>query len=314
MPFTDRARIHVEAGRGGHGGLSFRREARVPKGGPDGGNGGRGGDVIIVGDTNVTDLSQFRHAVHHKAVVGGSGERRERHGRQGANAEVHVPPGTRIIRDDAVIAEIQRDGDRVTVARGGNGGVGNRVFRSSTHQAPRETVPGGPGEATWLTLELRLPVDVALIGMPNSGKSSVLVALTGAAATVAPYPLSTREPAFGPLVDDELEIFLIADLPGVGLDGADRRGSFLGQCERARVIVQCISDVSDDDRARRECDEVWAVVEGFCSPQAKRILVATSAQPDACPEWADIAVQTTSGAGIPELRASIFHALGAPLA
>jgi GTP-binding protein len=312
VPFTDRARIHVEGGRGGDGGLSFRREARVPKGGPDGGNGGRGGDVIIVADSHVVDLSRFRHAVHHRATAGGSGERRARHGRNGADVEVPVPPGTRIIRDDAVIADLRHDGDRVVVARGGNGGVGNKVFRSSTHQAPRETVPGGPGDMTWLTLELRLPIEVAIVGMPNAGKSALLVALTGAAAVVAPYPQSTREPAFGPLVDDDLEIHLVADLPGVGTDGQARQDGFLTQCERAVVIVHCIA--ADDATApvveRRAL--VDAAIAPHVSADARRIVVATFADPSAPPEWADAAVDSTSGAGIDALRGQILRALGGP--
>jgi len=310
VPFTDRARIHVEGGHGGHGGLSFRREARVPKGGPDGGNGGRGGDVVVVADDQVEDLSRFRHAVHHRAAAGANGERRIRHGKQGADAEVHVPPGTRIVRDQAVIAEVRVPGDRVVVARGGNGGVGNRVFRSSTHRAPRETVPGAPGEAAWLTLELRLPIDVAIVGLPNSGKSALLVALTGAAAVVAPYPHSTREPAFGPLVDDDLEIHLVADLPGVAADGTPRPDAFLTQCERARVILHCVAaDLPEPPPARIAAVE--AAVAAFASPAARRIVVATSADPAQVPAWADYAVDSASGAGVAGLREGVLKALGA---
>lgn len=310
MPFTDRARIHVEGGRGGHGGLSFRREARVPKGGPDGGNGGRGGNVVIVADPQVIDLSRFRHAVHHKAAAGTNGERRARHGRTGDDAQITVPPGTRVIRDDAVIADLREPGDRVVVARGGNGGVGNKAFRSSTHQAPRETVPGGPGEATWLTLELRLPVDVAIVGLPNAGKSALLVALTGAAAVVAPYPQSTREPAFGPLVDDELEIHLVADLPGLDAEGVPQPSSFLDQCERARVIVVCVSAADDPVPADARRDLVESAIAPFAAADAPRVVVATFADPDAPPAWADAAVDCVSGAGIPALRGLILSALG----
>ncbi len=310
MPFTDTARIHVEGGRGGHGGLSFRREARVPKGGPDGGNGGRGGDVMVVADPQVVDLSRFRHAVHHTAAAGGNGERRARHGRSGADAELHVPPGTRIVRDAAVIAELRAPGDRVVVARGGNGGIGNRVFRSSTHQAPRDTVPGTPGEATWLTLELRLPVDAAIVGLPNSGKSALLAALTGAAATVAPYPHSTREPTFGPLVDDALEIHLVADLPGLAADGQPRPDAFLTQCERARVIVHCVDARLEDPPPRMRIDDVDAGIGPFVSPAARRIVVATAADPARVPAWAEYAVDSESGAGIAGLRAAVLEALG----
>jgi len=310
VPFTDTARIHVEGGRGGHGGLSFRREARVPKGGPDGGNGGRGGDVVIVADPQVVDLSRFRHAVHHKAAAGGNGERRARHGRSGADAQVRVPPGTRIVRDAAVIAELRASGDRVVVARGGNGGIGNRVFRSSTHQAPRDTVPGAPGEATWLTLELRLPIDGAIVGLPNSGKSALLAALTGAAAVVAPYPHSTREPTFGPLVDDALEIHLVADLPGLAADGQPRPDAFLTQCERARVILHCVDARLEDPPPRERIAEVDAGIGPFVSPAARRIVVATAADPARVPAWAEYAVDSESGAGIAGLREAVLEALG----
>ena len=152
---------------------------------------------------------------------------------------VPVPPGTRVLRDGHVIAELADAGDRVPVARGGDGGVGNRAFRSSTRQAPRNTTPGTAGEEAWLTLELRLPVDVGIVGLPNAGKSALLVALTGAAATVAPYPQSTREPAFGPLEDEDANLYLVADLPGLAGDGTPRRDAHLEQLERASVVLHC---------------------------------------------------------------------------
>jgi len=310
VPFTDRARIHVEGGRGGDGGLSFRREARVPKGGPDGGNGGRGGDVVVIADDQVVDLSRFRHAVHHKAGAGANGERRVRHGHNGADAEVRVPPGTRIVRDDTVIAEVRTPGERVVVARGGNGGIGNRVFRSSTHRTPRETVPGAPGEGTWLTLELRLPIEAAIVGLPNSGKSALLVALTGAAAVVAPYPHSTREPTFGPLVDDDLEIHLVADLPGVDANAQPRPDGFLTQCERARVILHCVDATLEDPAARARIAAVDATLGQFASPEARRIVVATSVEPSRAPSWADYGVDSESGQGIAALREGVLGALG----
>jgi GTP-binding protein len=310
VPFTDSARIHVEGGRGGDGGLSFRREARVPKGGPDGGNGGRGGDVVIIADQQIVDLSRFRHAVHHRAAAGANGEGRIRHGRSGADAEVRVPPGTRIIRDEVVIAEVRDPGDRVVVARGGNGGIGNRVFRSSTHRTPRETVPGTSGEGTWLMLELRLPIEVAIVGLPNSGKSALLVALTGAAAVVAPYPHSTREPTFGPLVDDDLEIHLVADLPGVAADASPRPEGFLTQCERAAVLLHCVDAVLEATPASERIAAVDATVAEYASAAARRIVVATSADPEQVPAWADYAVDSASGGGIPALREGVLDALG----
>ena len=215
MAFVDRVQIHVEGGRGGAGSLSFRREAHVPRGGPDGGNGGRGGQVRLVGDPTLEDLNEFRNHVHHKAGVGGAGGGRNRRGAAGEDLAVAVPLGTRVIRDGFEIAEIDVADQVVEVARGGDGGVGNRAFRSSTHRAPRETVPAGPGEAAWLTLELRKPVAVALVGLPNCGKSTLMRALTGARVVIGEYPYSTIDPAFGTMEDEAGHLYLVADVPGL---------------------------------------------------------------------------------------------------
>ncbi|MFN8109990.1 MAG: GTPase [Thermoleophilia bacterium] len=308
MPFTDRARIHVQAGHGGGGCLSFRREKYIPRGGPDGGNGGRGGNVVIVADDQQTDLTWFRHAVHHKAQAGGPGEGRVKRGRAGDDLEIVVPPGTRVVRDDMVLADLEHPGDRVRVARGGEGGVGNRAFRSSTHQAPRETVPGTPGEETWLTLELRLAVDVALVGLPNSGKSALLVALTGAGAVVAPYPHSTKEPALGPLTDDEGHLFHVIDLPGLAEDGTPRRDAHLQQLERARVVLVCV-DARDEDAAERLA-RVREGVAPFMHGAAEWV-VATHADPAEVPAWADLAVDSPGGGGVAALRARLVSHLQA---
>ncbi|MGD9694384.1 MAG: GTPase [Thermoleophilia bacterium] len=310
MPFTDRAQINVEGGRGGNGCLSFRREPKIPRGGPDGGNGGRGGNVVLVADEQVTDLSRFRHAVHHRAANGGHGEGKQRHGRAGGDLVVAVPPGTRVIRDGHTIAELAAPGDRVPVARGGDGGVGNRAFRSSTHRAPRTTIPGTDGEETWLTLELRLPVDVALVGLPNSGKSALLVALTGAAATVAPYPHATLEPALGPLEDEDGHLFLVADLPGVGADGLPRRDAHLEQLERARVVVHCV-DGSDPEPVADRLERAAGGIDPYLPEGAEVLVVATLSDPDDPPEGVDLAVETESGAGVEALRRRLLTLLTA---
>ena len=309
MPFVDRVQIHVEGGRGGNGCLSFRREPKIPRGGPDGGNGGRGGGVALVADVQVTDLSRFRHAVHHKADSGGHGEGKLRHGRSGRTLDVPVPPGTRVIRDGHVIAQLAAPGDRVAVARGGDGGVGNKAFASSTRRAPRTTTPGTEGEANWLTLELRLPIDVALVGLPNSGKSALLVALTGAAATVAPYPQSTRDPAFGPLEDADGNLHLVADLPGLAADGTPRPDARLGQLERARVVLCCVEAADPDDFAA----DLAAVREGvapFAPAHAQELVVATHGDlVEEPPPGADLAVDSVSGVGVDALRQRLLELL-----
>ncbi|HEX2502398.1 MAG TPA: GTPase [Miltoncostaeaceae bacterium] len=309
MPFTDRAQIHVEGGHGGNGCLSFRREPKIPRGGPDGGNGGRGGNVVLVADPQVTDLSRFRHAVHHRAQAGAHGEGKARHGRAGDDLLVAVPPGTRVVRDGHRIAELAAPGDRVPVARGGDGGVGNRAFRSSTHQAPRTTVPGGAGEETWLTLELRLPVDVAIVGLPNGGKSALLAALTGASPVVAAYPQSTREPAFGPLEDADGNLYLVADLPGLAADGSPRADSHLEQLERARVVLHAV-DASDPEPPDERLARARAGLEGRLPAGSRELVVATAADPADPPAWADAAVEAEDGAGIEALRERVLAELG----
>ena len=310
MPFTDRARIHVEGGGGGNGALSFRREPHVPRGGPDGGNGGRGGGVVLVADPQVTDLSRFRHAVHHRGPSGAPGQGKGRHGKAGADLEVGVPPGTRVLRDGHPIAELARPGERVAVARGGSGGVGNRAFRSSTRQAPRITIPGAAGEEAWLTLELRLPVDVALVGLPNSGKSAVLTALTGAAAVVAPYPHSTLEPALGPLEDADGHLYLVADLPGLAADGTPRRDAHLLQLERARLLLHCV-DASGGEPVPALLERARPALSEFAPPGVRELVVATRAGPDESPEGADLGVDTETGAGVEELRLRVISELTA---
>lgn len=309
MPFTDRARIHVEGGHGGGGCLSFRREKYIPKGGPDGGNGGRGGDVMLVADPDQVDLSLFRHAVHHKARPGMPGEGQGKHGRRGDDADVRVPPGTRVFRDGEEIARLQQPGDRVVVARGGEGGVGNRAFKSSTHRTPRETVPGMPGETAWLALEFVAPLDAALVGLPNSGKSALLHALTGAAVTVAPYPRSTQEPAFGPLEDAFANLYTLADLPGLAEDGTPRRGDHLLQLRGARLVLHCVSEEDPEPAA----DRIARVREGiapYLADDAGQWVIATFSDPDHPPAWADYAVETELDAGIDALRDAIASHLG----
>ena len=276
MRFTDRARIHVEAGHGGNGCLSFRREAHVPRGGPDGGNGGRGGDVRLIAEGAMEDLSRYRNEIHHRAEHGSPGEGARKRGRDGNLLTIPVPPGTRVLRDGYEIATLAAPGDTVDVALGGRGGVGNRAFRSSTHRAPRETVPGGSGEETWLTLELRLPVAVAIVGLPNSGKSALLNALTGAKSPVADYPHSTSEPSFGNLEDEISNLHLVVDLPGVDATGTPRRGSYLGQLERAQIVVHCVDGASTDEWEDRVAT-VRGAIAPFLGEDTREVLVTTRA-------------------------------------
>jgi GTPase len=247
---SDRARIHVQAGAGGDGCTSFRREAHVPRGGPDGGDGGRGGDVVVVCDESLRDLQAFRRRSHFRAGRGGHGEGALRHGADGRTLVVEVPPGTEIAApresDGGDLSgrrwELLADGQRATVARGGGGGRGNKRFATATRQAPRFAERGLPGEEGWLELRLRLLADVGLVGLPNAGKSSLLSRLTRAAPKVAGYPFTTLSPVLGVIEDDERQL-VVADIPGLiegASEGAGLGHDFLAHVERTRLLVHVL--------------------------------------------------------------------------
>jgi GTPase len=239
----DRARIHVQAGAGGDGCLSFRREAHVPKGGPDGGDGGRGGDVVLICDDSLRDLETYRRKAHFKARRGGHGEGALRHGADGMSLELRVPPGTEVVLEcDGTRHDFVRSGQRAVVARGGAGGRGNKRFAGPTHQAPRFAARGLPGDETWITLQLKLLADVGLIGLPNAGKSSLLARLTRAHPKVADYPFTTLAPVLGTLESDQRQL-VIADIPGLiegASDGAGLGHEFLAHVERTRLLVHVL--------------------------------------------------------------------------
>ena len=289
MPFTDRARIHVEGGRGGGGCVSFRREPHKPRGGPDGGNGGRGGDVVLKVDPTADDLSYFRKYVHFTARSGLPGEGSGKHGAGGETLVVPVPLDTRVYRDDYLIAHLTQPGQTVQVAQGGNGGTGNRAFRSSTNQAPRKSTPGEDGEATWLTLVFRLPVALAIVGLPNSGKSALLADLTGAPATVAPYPYTTAELELGMLSDEFGDRWLVVDMPGLDDTGLPRTPSFLQQLERAAIILHCV-DATDPRPVDERMQSVRDGIAEWRRKDARELVIATACPVAQQPDWADYAV------------------------
>ncbi len=222
--------------------MSFRREAHVPRGGPDGGDGGRGGDVVLVCDDSLRDLEGFRRRVHWKASRGRHGEGALRHGRTGETLEVRVPPGTQTAGLDGARHDLVRPGQRVTVASGGPGGRGNKHFATPTRQAPRFAERGLAGEEGWIELELKLLADVGLVGLPNAGKSSLLARLTRATPKVADYPFTTLEPALGTLEIDDRQL-VVADIPGLiegASEGAGLGHDFLAHVERTRVLVHVL--------------------------------------------------------------------------
>ncbi len=242
----DRARIHIQAGAGGGGAASFRREAHVPRGGPDGGDGGQGGDVVLVCSASLRDLQGLRRKPHHRAARGGNGEGSLRHGADGEALVIRVPPGTQVVGEDEDLAarswELLREGQRVVVANGGSGGRGNKRFATPTRQAPRFAERGLPGEEGWLQLRLKLLADVGLVGLPNAGKSSLLARLTRAAPKVASYPFTTLEPNLGVIDNGERQLVL-ADIPGLiegASEGAGLGHEFLAHVERTRLLVHVL--------------------------------------------------------------------------
>jgi GTP-binding protein len=251
--FLDEVRIFVRAGAGGDGAATFRREAHVPRGGPDGGDGGRGGSVHLRVDAGQTTLRDFRYKHHFRATSGGRGERARRHGKAGDDLELAVPPGTAVLDAEtgALLADLVTVGQQVMVARGGRGGLGNTHFATAVHQAPRHAQKGEPGEERTLRLELRLIADVGLVGLPNAGKSTLLAALTAARPRIAPYPFTTLEPNLGvmDLGPEDGRRPTIADVPGLiegASSGAGLGHAFLRHVERTRVLLHLVDGAARD--------------------------------------------------------------------
>jgi GTPase len=244
----DQAEIHIRGGDGGHGLISFRREKFVPRGGPDGGDGGRGGDVILVSDRGVNGLGHFRYKRQYAAERGGNGAASKRHGKNGAPVELRVPPGTIVRADGEVIGDLSREGERLVVAQGGRGGRGNTHFVSPGHQAPYISETGERGQDRRIELELKLLSDVGLVGLPNAGKSTLLAAVSRATPKIADYPFTTLEPNLG-VVEIGTDSYVMADIPGLiegAHEGAGLGLEFLRHVERTRLLVHVV-DASRDD-------------------------------------------------------------------
>jgi GTP-binding protein len=329
--FADRVRIHVTAGSGGDGSPSMRREAHVPRGGPDGGDGGRGGSVIMIAEAGLTSLGDYLRSPHVRATSGGRGARRRAHGRNGTDATVVVPLGTVARRhpEGELLGEVLAAGDRLVLARGGRGGRGNVHFVSPTHQAPRHYERGDPGEEGWIELELKLIADIGFVGAPNAGKSTLLAALTAARPEVGSYPFTTTTPNLGVLAigdgDADPRSVVVADVPGL-IEGAhEGQGlghAFLRHVERCRVLLGVVNGVADDPAGE------WRAVAaelGLHDPalleRPMRLAVTKQDLPEAVERWpgvrdalrADgaepIAVSAHDGSGIDRLLAALAAAL-----
>ena len=324
--FHDRARIHVRGGAGGNGVVSFRREAHVPKGGPDGGDGGRGGDIAIVVDPSLRDLSGFRRGAHFKAKRGGHGEGANRHGATPELIEVRVPPGTVVEDPDSGDRwDMLEPGERAIVARGGGGGRGNKQFATPTRQSPRFAERGLPGEERTLDLQLKLSADAGLVGLPNAGKSSLLARLTRAQPKVADYPFTTLEPVLGTLERDDRQL-VIADIPGLiegASSGAGLGHEFLAHVERCRLLVHVLdlkpldgSDPAENfDTVEAELRDHGHGLAGLPRLLAlsKSDLVTEEEASQALERWRErlgvevFATSAATGEGLGELSGAIFR-------
>ena len=318
--FHDRAHIHALAGRGGDGGLSFRREKYVPKGGPDGGDGGRGGDVVVDVDPSLRDLSAFRRIKHVKAGKGGNGRGSKKHGADGDDAELRVPVGTQLIDGDGrVVADLTSPNGRVVVARGGQGGRGNARFATPTRQTPRFAETGLPGNEIELELRLKLVVDAALAGFPNAGKSSLLRRISNAKPKVADYPFTTLEPVLGVVDGPEERQLTVADVPGLiegAADGAGLGHQFLAHLERARLLVHVL-DASEPDLEERfrTIDRELAEYGAGLDARPQLVVLNKIDLVGATPTFPldddrvlrVVATSCATGAGIAELKLALFE-------
>jgi GTP-binding protein len=324
--FIDEARILVKAGDGGNGCLAFRREKYVPRGGPSGGDGGRGGDVVLVADEHENTLLKFRFNPEHKAERGRHGEGSNRTGAEGRTIEVPAPVGT-VVYDEATgerLYDFTKPGERFTVARGGRGGKGNARYATATHQAPTEHQPGFPGEEKRLRLELKLLADVGLVGFPNAGKSTLISRISAAHPKIADYPFTTLEPNLGVAQVDGFRSFVVADIPGL-IEGAHLGHGlgiqFLRHVERTRLLAHLvdISEATGRDPVR-DFEIVMRELASFSEELARKPMLVVATKIDAAQDPARVSalremansrglaffeISSVTGKGVEELKRAI---------
>ncbi len=326
MKFLDEAKVYIQSGAGGNGCIAFRREKFIEFGGPSGGDGGKGGDVIVEAVNGLNTLIDYRYQQHFNAERGGNGMGKDRHGANGKDKIMKVPVGTQIYEEDGetLLADLTEVGQRVTIAKGGNGGFGNAYFKSSTNQAPRRANPGQPGEELTIRLRLKLIADAGLIGLPNAGKSTFLARVSAAKPKIADYPFTTLHPQLGVVRVDERE-FVLADLPGLiegAHEGVGLGDRFLGHTERCRVLLHLVDGTSDD--AGRDYLTVRAELEAYGhgltdKPEIVALSKADAMTPEqiktqtaklkkACKKT-PLVLSSASGQGVPEVLRALFKVI-----
>jgi GTPase len=320
--FIDQVTIRVYGGPGGAGAEAFRRETFAPRGGPSGGDGGKGGDVVLRVDSQLDTLLDYRYLEHHRAERGQHGQGKKRTGRSGSDLVLRVPPGT-YVRDAETgeeLGELLEEGDELVVARGGRGGRGNAAFATPTHRTPREWEPGEQGQERRITLELKLIADVGLVGFPNAGKSTLLAAVSSARPKVADYPFTTLQPNLGVVHLPDSRSFVLADIPGI-IEGAhEGKGlghRFLRHIERTRTLAFLVPSDSEDPAAELATlrGEVEAYSEElarkpYCVVVTKTDLVppdADAAAPPAADAWGHFALSAVSGQGVDDWKEAVWR-------
>jgi GTP-binding protein len=330
MKFLDQCKIYLKSGDGGRGAMSFRREKFIEFGGPDGGDGGKGGDIAFEAADNLNTLIDYRYQQHFRAQNGRGGAGQNRTGANGRDLVLRVPVGTQILDDDkeTVLADLTRPGQRVALLRGGDGGFGNAHYKSSTNQAPRRADPGWPGRELWVWLRLKLIADVGLVGLPNAGKSTFLSRVSHARPKIADYPFTTLHPQLGVVrLDDETE-FVLADLPGLiegASEGAGLGTRFLGHVERCAAVLHLIDGTEEDvvgayRMIRRELadyghgladkpevvglNKIDAIEAGAVAEKCRALGAVVR------PATPVLPLSGVSGAGLPQVLGALYRAIG----
>jgi GTP-binding protein len=326
MKFLDEAKVYIRSGSGGNGCVSFRREKFIEFGGPNGGDGGKGGDVVVVAVDGLNTLIDYRYQQHFNAKNGGGGMGKDRHGANGADIVLKIPVGTQIYEDDGetLLADLTEAGQQIMLARGGNGGFGNAYFKSSTNRSPRHANPGQPGVEMTIRLRLKLIADAGIIGLPNAGKSTFLAAVSAAKPKIADYPFTTLHPQLG-VVDVDGREFVLADIPGLiegAHEGVGLGDRFLGHVERCRVLLHLIDGTAEDAGAAYKTVRAELAAYGHDltdKPEIVALNKADALTPDVIKEQAarlkraskktPLVLSAVSGNGVSEVLRALFKVI-----